>query len=81
MTSPLVGVGLYSIQEASGLTGIPTQKIRRWMYGYKASKSGKQPPLWTSPVTESVEDSISFQDLLEIRFVYAFRKHGVPLQA
>ena len=86
MTSSLVGVGLYSVPEASVLTGIPRQKIRRWMYGHEtshhASGSRRQaPPLWSSIVTESVEDSISFQDLLEIRFVYAFRQHGVPLQA
>ena len=78
MTS-LIGVGLYSIPEASVLTGIPARKIRSWMLGYESGSRSKQPPLWNSPVTESIDNTISFQDLLEIRFVNAFRQHGVLL--
>ena len=80
MTS-LIGVGLYSVPEASALTGIKPQKIRRWIYGYESGNRSHQPPLWHSSVSESVEDTISFQDLLEIRFVNAFRQYGVPLPA
>ena len=76
MTS-LIGVGLYSIPEASVLTGIPARKIKSWMMGYESGSRTKQPPLWKSPVTESIDNTISFQDLLEIRFVNAFRQHGV----
>lgn len=78
MTS-LIGVGLYSIPEASVLTGIPARKIRSWMLGYESGSRTKQPPLWQSPVTQSIDNTISFQDLLEIRFVNAFRQHGVLL--
>ena len=76
MTS-LIGVGLYSIPEASILTGIPARKIKSWMMGYESGSRTKQPPLWKSPVTESIDNTISFQDLLEIRFVNAFRQYGV----
>ena len=78
MTS-LIGVGLYSIPEASVLTGIPSRKIRGWMLGYESGSRSRQAPLWKSAVTESIDNTISFQDLLEIRFVNAFRQYGVQL--
>ena len=80
MTS-LIGVGLYSIPEASVLTGIKPQKIRRWMYGYASGNRVHQPPLWHSPVVDEAEETIGFQDLLEIRFVNAFRDYGVSMPA
>ena len=79
--SSLIGVGLYSIPEASALTGIPSKKIRRWVYGYESGNRAHQPPLWHSQVVDETEETISFQDLLEIRFVNAFRDYGVPLPA
>ncbi|WP_067518138.1 DUF433 domain-containing protein [Endozoicomonas ascidiicola] len=79
--SSLIGVGLYSIPEASAITGIPTRKIRRWLFGYESGNKVKQPPLWHSDVATTLEETISFQDLLEIRFVHAFRDYGVPLPA
>ena len=79
--SSLIGVGLYSIPEASALTGIPSRKIRRWVYGYESGNRVHQPPLWHSKVADEAEETISFRDLLEIRFVNAFREYGVPLPA
>lgn len=80
MISDLVGLGLYSIKEASILTGISTRNIDRWLYGYKSGVS-VQEPLWKSKVQIDDTKALSFHDLLEIRFVDAFRKYGVSLQA
>lgn len=79
--SLLIGVGLYHVTEASILTGIPTRTIRGWIRGYESGSRKKQPPLWHSEVNADCTDTISFQDLLEIRFVNAFRRYGVSLPA
>ena len=79
ISTSLVGVGLYSVPEASLLTGIQSRAIRRWIKGYESGSRTHQPPLWQSDVTRSVEDHINFQDLLEIRFVDAFLGYGVPM--
>ncbi|MBV1790563.1 helix-turn-helix domain-containing protein [Marinobacterium sp. D7] len=80
----LIGVGIYSIPEAAALTGIESRKIRRWLFD-----GPKQPgtlvganALWTPELADAdVGDNISFHDLLEVRFVDAFRQHGVSLQS
>ncbi len=75
----LIGVGIYSIAEASALTGIDIRKIRRWLFGEQKSNTNG---LWTSELAAAeLGDNISFHDLLELRFVNAFRKHGVSLQS
>ncbi|KTB55504.1 MerR family transcriptional regulator [Pseudomonas sp. MAFF 301514] len=78
--SPLVGVGLYTPSEASLYTGIPAADIRRWLFGY-SSNGIQHPGLWQSELMDVNEYILSFHDLLEIRFVHAFRQHGVSLQA
>lgn len=78
--SPLVGVGLYTPAQASLYTGIPSADIRRWLFGYSA-KGVKHAGLWQSELVDLKECTLSFQDLLEIRFVDAFRQHGLSLQA
>lgn len=81
----LINVGLYTFQEASSLTQASPQELRRWLKGYshKAKGSDKRvsgEPLWRTELASSEVDGISFHDLLEVRFVQAFRKHGVSLQ-
>lgn len=81
----LIGVGLYTFQEASKLTNASPQELRRWLkgYGHKAIGSNKRvnsAPLWQTELAESEVEGISFHDLLEVRFVQAFRKYGVSLQ-
>ena len=78
--SRLIGVGVYTPSEASLYTGIPTKDIRRWMFGYK-SNGIEQPSLWTPELNFTDERLLGFHDLLEIRFVHAFRQYGVSLQA
>lgn len=79
-SSRLIGVGVYTPAEAAHYTGIPAKDIRRWMFGYK-SEGVEHPGLWLPELSFSEEKLLGFHDLLEIRFVHAFRKHGVSLQA
>lgn len=81
----LIGVGLYTFQEASKLTKASSQELRRWLkgYAYKVHALDERvisAPLWQTELAESELEGISFHDLLEVRFVQAFRKHGVSLQ-
>ncbi|GAB7532133.1 hypothetical protein PS3A_45480 [Pseudomonas sp. 3A(2025)] len=78
--SRLIGVGLYTAGEASLYTGISASDIRRWMFGY-TSHGVDHPGLWTPELSFLDENLLGFHDLLEIRFVHAFRQHGVSLQA
>ncbi|KTC46920.1 hypothetical protein AO250_11045 [Pseudomonas syringae pv. actinidiae ICMP 19497] len=82
ITSPsrLLGLGLYTPAEASSYTGIPSKDIRRWMFGYSAA-GVDHPGLWTPEIAFLYDKLLGFHDLLEIRFVHAFRQHGVSLQA
>ena len=80
-----IGKGIYSISEAKRLTGISTQNIRRWLYGYSYYRKGEK--YYKDPVLshdyEPMEGNyaLSFLDLIEIRFVYQFRKYGISLQS
>lgn len=81
----LIGVGLYTFQEASKLTNTTPQELRRWLKGcvrkaYNSDERVRSEPLWKTELSESDVDGISFHDLLEVRFVKAFLKHGVSLQ-
>lgn len=81
----LVGTGLYTVKEAEALTGVPAAAIRRWLRGYEYHHHGGRtamPPVWASdtPATESTF-GLSFLDLMEVRFVHAFRKHHVSWNA
>lgn len=81
----LTGIGLYTFHEAALLTKVPVRDLRRWLdgYAYRREKSASisVDPLWETELANDAIDGISFNDLLEVRFVHAFRKHGVSLQA
>jgi len=81
----LIGVGLYTFQEASKLTNASAPDLRRWLNGHTYKERGsdtrvRSAPLWETELADSEIEGISFHDLLEVRFVQAFRKHGVSLQ-
>lgn len=82
----LLGVGIYSAQEASQLIKVPASSIRRWLWGYRfRSRDGSlshSDPLWRSQVP-TVEDSkaLGFRDLIELQFVAHFKHHGLSLQS
>jgi uncharacterized protein (DUF433 family) len=80
----LIGQGVYSPAEAQRLTGVPVSRISRWTRGYQFSYRGtkhKSPPLIATD-TPSVDGApvLSFLDLMELRFLNAFRKHNVSTQ-
>lgn len=81
--------GIYSIPEASRLISVPARDIRRWLFGYHYRKTPgdagsrvDMPPLWeTQHVNEGFEDEvIGFHDLIELRFIREFMRHGVSLR-
>ena len=77
----MIGVGIYTVPEAARLTGVSAARIRRWIAGYDY-KVGQEThgsnPVWPSqlPVIDD-RAALGFLDLMEIRFVDAFRRHGV----
>lgn len=73
--------GIYSIPEASQLTGISQPRLRRWLRGYSFRRKDQHvamPPVW-SPASPIVEGrmAFTFRDLVEVRFVDAFIREGV----
>ncbi|ATQ67223.1 DUF433 domain-containing protein [Methylosinus sp. 3S-1] len=79
-----IGIGFYTIPEASRLIKTPARSIRRWLggYSYKNDREVTEvPPLWT-PQLPRFEDrlEIGFRDLIELRFVRAFLDAGLGLK-
>jgi uncharacterized protein (DUF433 family) len=80
----LIGMGIYTFPEASRLAGVPIRSIRRWALGYEYVFRGERysmPPVLKpqlDPIGEAT--ALSFLDLQEIRFLHAFRSHGVSWQ-
>ena len=84
-TVDYIGQGIYSIADVSRLTGIEARKIARWVQGYEyhnRTGSGAVEPVFR-PDFGAFEGkfALSFLDMVEIRFVDAFRKHGVSWRA
>ncbi len=80
----LIGAGLYSLPEASRLIKIPSPRIRRWMEGYGYVSRGKEhrsPPIIQSSIGRLAGPlSLTFADLIEVRFLDAFLGLGVSWQ-
>jgi len=80
-----LGRGTYSLAQAERLTRVPRDTIRRWTQGYTYPYRGERrssPPLIATD-TPRVGGTpvLSFADLLEVRFLDAFRRHGVSARA
>lgn len=77
--SSLLGVGIYTLAEAARLSRVSAGRIKRWVRGYsfrdERGNERSSPPLWTPQ--HASDDIISFRDLVEVRFVDAFLRHGV----
>src|SRR5437867_1824259 len=77
----LFNTGIYTVPDASRLSGVSTWRIRRWLRGYRFRTKKKHyhsRPLWhgqLEPIGGSL--ALGFLDLIEIRFVDAFLKAGV----
>lgn len=81
-SAPLIGSGIYSLREAALLSSVPVTTLRRWICGYSYRNDGapahQAPGLVRSRARADDEViTVTFQDLLEIRFVQAFRSIGV----
>jgi len=81
----LIGTGLYPLNQAARLAGVEARAARRWLKGYSRRYKGEpvqSAPLWhTQLESEDLpDDIIGFRDLLELRMVAAFVRHGVALQ-
>lgn len=80
---PTIGVGVYTVPEASRLTRVPAARIRRWLRGYEYNRRRdhrRSGPVWRSqlqPIDNAME--LGFLDLMEVRFVDAFLKAGLSL--
>jgi len=80
--SSLIGVGLYTVPEAARLTGIAQGRLRRWLrgYTYRAGEGrAASAPIWRRQVPD-IDGTLGlgFLDLMEARFVDAFREASVP---
>jgi uncharacterized protein (DUF433 family) len=81
----LIGTGIYPLHQAARLVGAQPRAIRRWLQGYPRKYKGKNvrsEPLWQTQLgNEGLPDEvIGFRDLLELRMVAAFVRHGVDLK-
>jgi uncharacterized protein (DUF433 family) len=79
-----LGIGFYTIPEASRLLKTSALNIRRWLGGYTYWDGGelhRVPPLWTPqlPVFDNHLE-LSFRDLIELRFVKEFINAGLGLK-
>jgi len=76
-----IGLGLYTVPQASRLSHVSVGRIRRWLRGYTfttATGPHKSPPVVTSqlpPIDGGL--IVTFLDLQEIRLVDAFLEAGV----
>src|SRR5215470_11866848 len=74
-----LNVGIYTVSEASKLTGVSRERIRRWVKGYRSNLRKKRySALWTPQLPDiNNKVALGFLDLIEIKFVGAFLDHGV----
>ncbi|HEY8162391.1 MAG TPA: hypothetical protein VIF34_09015 [Methylocystis sp.] len=80
-----IGIGYYTVPEASRLLRIPARNINRWLGGYSHVYKGDKvriPPLWTPQIPKWDDQiEIGFRDLIELRFVQAFLAAGLGLKS
>jgi uncharacterized protein (DUF433 family) len=80
----IIGVGVYTVPQASRLTRVSSARIRRWLRGYEFARKdgrGRSAPVWRAQLPK-VDDTIAlgFLDLMEVRFVDAFLEAGLSLK-
>ena len=74
-----IGRGVYSLSEATVLTGVNRHRIRRWTHGYVFKYHGAiqtMPPIIGQEFGADGLPLLSFADLIEIRFLDAFWRNG-----
>ena len=77
----LIGRGVYNIAEAARLTGISARTLHRWAQGYRymyRARACYSPPILGTGLDQRYKEPIlEFRDIIEARFLSAFRKWGV----
>lgn len=80
-----IGKGVYTLAEAARLARVPASSIRRWTSGYEYKLRGERrtspPVVMSDRKGDSTSPVVTFADLIEVRFLHAFRKHGVDWKA
>ena len=80
-----IGIGIYSLAEAEALTNTSARSIRRWLLGYRYKIDERyhaMPAVWHGDIVKvDSQVALSFLDLMEIRFIKAFREHHVSWPA
>jgi uncharacterized protein (DUF433 family) len=81
-----IGQGIYTVPDVSRFTSVPTSNIYNWLYGGSLSNkvnniSKKHPTLAHQFNLMNHIANISFNDMIQIRFVNYFRAQGVSLQS
>ena len=83
--APPIGIGYYTASEAARLIRVPPRRIQRWLEGYNFTRGGKthrSEALWRPQLPKANGHlEIGFRDLMELRFVDAFERAGLSLQA
>lgn len=80
----LIGIGIYSIPEASALLDVQPSRLRRWLLGYRyRSKAGVESfstALWEPQIpANNFGLHLGFRDLIEARVVNSLRVAGLGL--
>ena len=70
--SELLGLGIYTLQEASLYGSLSSNKLSRWVFGTRAYD-----PVIESPLAK--KRLISFYDLIQSMAIDRARKHNIPL--
>lgn len=86
MENNALGIGLYTVPEASKMLSMQNQKLRRWLLGYKwkdkkSDKITETKPLWFGQY-ETNDDGVflGFRDLVEARVINALVQQKISLQ-
>lgn len=79
----LLGVGIYTVPQASQLSTVPPTRIKRWLKGRTREYNGQKvfdAPLWESSLPD-VDGTLhlSFRDLIELRMVDRFRAQRLSM--
>ncbi len=76
-----IGNGIYTITEASQITGIKKEAIRRWVSGYKYKLNNEiriSNAIFEKEYIDTADKvALSFLDLIELKFIQSFRELGV----
>lgn len=81
--SESIGIGVYTVAQASRLTRVAPATIRRWVYGYRYkvhSDWKRQPEVMEHDIPKQPgSTALTFLDLIELRFIHEFRQSGLSL--